>query len=78
MEGNVPSVPFCRDGFQIRIARLSFLRSFGGLVSIKLELGLRSGSMVVGGCNGNFQSPIALRASGPETVIDNTNTVSVR
>jgi len=35
------------------------------------------GSMVVGGCNGNFQSPIALRASGPETVIDNTNTVSM-
>ena len=33
--------------------------------------------MVVGGCNGNFQSPIPLRSNGPETVVDNTNTVAV-
>jgi carbonic anhydrase len=33
------------------------------------------GSMVVGGCNGNFQSPIAL-AQGPTTIIDNENVPS--
>lgn len=35
------------------------------------------GSMVVGGCNGNFQSPIPLRSNGPETVVDNENTVAM-
>jgi carbonic anhydrase len=35
------------------------------------------GSMAVGGCNGNFQSPIAVRSGGAETVIDNSHEVSM-